>query len=37
MMNMKRIGIIGFGVMGEAFATGFMRKLPQLSLLVYDA
>jgi pyrroline-5-carboxylate reductase len=34
---MKRIGIIGFGVMGEAFAAGFLRKLPHLSLLVYDA
>jgi pyrroline-5-carboxylate reductase len=37
MKGMKRIGIIGFGVMGEAFATGFMRKLPHLSLLAYDA
>jgi pyrroline-5-carboxylate reductase len=34
---MKRIGIIGFGVMGEAFAAGFMRRLPQISLLVHDA
>jgi pyrroline-5-carboxylate reductase len=34
---MKRIGIIGFGIMGEAFATGFMRKLPKLSFLVHDA
>ena len=37
MTAMKRIGIIGFGIMGEAFATGFMRKLPRLSLLVHDA
>src|SRR5208337_641437 len=37
MTNMKRIGIIGFGIMGEAFATGFLRRLPQLSLLVHDA
>ena len=37
MTNMKRIGIIGFGIMGEAFATGFLRKLPELSLLVHDA
>jgi len=34
---MEKIGIIGFGIMGEAFAAGFMRKLPQLSLLIYDA
>ncbi len=34
---MKSIGIIGFGVMGEAFASCLTRKLPQVSLLVYDA
>jgi pyrroline-5-carboxylate reductase len=33
---MKRIGIIGFGIMGEAFATGLGRKLPDVSLLAYD-
>jgi pyrroline-5-carboxylate reductase len=33
---MKRIGIIGFGIMGEAFATGLARKLPDVSLLAYD-
>ena len=37
MNGMKRIGIVGFGIMGEAFATGFKRKLPQLSILVHDA
>lgn len=37
MNAMKRIGIIGFGIMGEAFATGFKRKLPELSILVHDA
>ncbi len=34
---MKRIGIIGFGVMGEAFATGIARNMPEASLLAYDA
>jgi pyrroline-5-carboxylate reductase len=33
---MKRIGIVGFGAMGEAFASGLSRKLPQASLLVHD-
>lgn len=33
---MKQIGIVGFGIMGEAFAAGLGRKLPQASLLVYD-
>ena len=33
---MKRIGIVGFGIMGEAFATGLGRKLPDVSLLAYD-
>ena len=37
MTGMKRIGIIGFGIMGEAFATGFKRKLPQCSFFVHDA
>jgi len=36
MDDMKRIGIIGYGIMGEAFAAGFLRKLPQLSLIVHD-
>jgi pyrroline-5-carboxylate reductase len=34
---MKRIGIIGYGVMGEAFATGLARKMPEVSLLAFDA
>jgi pyrroline-5-carboxylate reductase len=34
---MKRVGIIGFGTMGEAFAACIARKLPQLSLVVHDA
>ena len=34
---MKRVGIIGFGVMGEAFAACLARKLPRLSLVAYDA
>jgi pyrroline-5-carboxylate reductase len=37
MSRMKRIGIIGYGIMGEAFAAGFLRKLPDVSLLVHDA
>ena len=37
MTGMKRIGIIGFGIMGEAFATGFKRKIPQCSFFVHDA
>jgi pyrroline-5-carboxylate reductase len=36
MDDMKRIGIIGYGIMGEAFAATFQRKLPHLSLIVYD-
>ncbi len=34
---MKRVGIIGFGTMGEAFAACLARKLPALSLAAYDA
>jgi pyrroline-5-carboxylate reductase len=34
---MKRVGIIGFGTMGEAFASCLARKLPQLSLVAHDA
>jgi len=34
---MERVGIIGFGTMGEAFAACIARKLPQLSLVVHDA
>jgi pyrroline-5-carboxylate reductase len=37
MNGMKRIGIIGYGIMGEAFATGFLRKLPHVSIFVHDA
>ncbi|HET6450996.1 MAG TPA: pyrroline-5-carboxylate reductase [Spirochaetia bacterium] len=33
---MKRVGIIGFGIMGEAFATCLARKIPTASLLVYE-
>jgi pyrroline-5-carboxylate reductase len=33
---MKRIGIVGFGTMGEAFALGLSRKLPRVELLVQD-
>jgi pyrroline-5-carboxylate reductase len=33
---MKRIGIVGFGTMGEAFATGIRRKLPQAVIAVFD-
>ena len=33
---MKSIGIVGYGIMGEAFAVGFLRKLPKVSLLVHD-
>ena len=33
---MKKIGIIGYGTMGEAFATGLVRKHPQLRLVVFD-
>ncbi len=34
---MKRVGIIGFGTMGEAFAACLARKLPDLSLIAHDA
>ena len=34
---MKRVGFIGFGTMGEAFAACFSRKLPALSLTAHDA
>jgi pyrroline-5-carboxylate reductase len=33
---MKRIGIVGFGTMGEAFAAGLARKMPQAAILVHD-
>lgn len=33
---MKRIGIVGFGTMGEAFAVGLARKLPHVAILVHD-
>jgi len=34
---MKRVGIVGFGTMGEAFASCLSRKLPQLSLVAHDS
>ena len=34
---MNRIGILGFGIMGEAFAAGLTRKLPQVAIVAYDA
>jgi pyrroline-5-carboxylate reductase len=37
MFVMNRIGILGFGIMGEAFAAGLTRKLPQLAIVAYDA
>ncbi|HEY9595617.1 MAG TPA: pyrroline-5-carboxylate reductase, partial [Spirochaetia bacterium] len=33
---MKRIGIIGFGVMGEAFAVGLSRKRPDVEIIAFD-
>jgi pyrroline-5-carboxylate reductase len=33
---MKSVGIIGFGVMGEAIAACLAAKLPAVTLLVYD-
>ncbi len=33
---MKRIGIVGFGVMGEAFAAGLRKKMPDMALVAYD-
>jgi pyrroline-5-carboxylate reductase len=33
---MKRLGIIGFGTMGEAFAAGLKRTMPNLPLTVFD-
>jgi pyrroline-5-carboxylate reductase len=34
---MNRIGILGFGIMGEAFAAGLTRTLPQLTIVAFDA
>ncbi len=34
---MKSVGIIGFGVMGEAFASCLARKLPSAALAVFDS
>lgn len=34
---MKRIGIVGYGTMGEAFAAGLRRKSPDLAIRVFDA
>ncbi len=33
---MKTIGIIGFGVMGEAFAAGLAVRMPGVSILAHD-
>jgi pyrroline-5-carboxylate reductase len=33
---MKRIGILGFGVMGEAFAVGIRRKMPDAVITAFD-
>jgi pyrroline-5-carboxylate reductase len=33
---MKKIGIIGFGVMGEAFADGLAARMPGVALTAYD-
>jgi pyrroline-5-carboxylate reductase len=33
---MKRIGIVGFGIMGSAFAAGLAKRLPGASILAYD-
>ncbi len=33
---MKSIGIIGFGVMGEAFAAGLAAKLPRIAVVAHD-
>ncbi len=34
---MDRIGIIGFGIMGEAFAQGLTARLPRASIVAFDA
>jgi pyrroline-5-carboxylate reductase len=36
MSGMDRLGIIGFGTMGEAFATALRRKHPQLAIIAFD-
>ncbi|HVP18002.1 MAG TPA: pyrroline-5-carboxylate reductase dimerization domain-containing protein [Spirochaetia bacterium] len=33
---MKRIGIVGFGVIGEAFAVGLRKKMPDAVLAAFD-
>ncbi len=33
---MKRIGIIGFGIMGEAFAVGLRKKMPEAAIAAFD-
>jgi pyrroline-5-carboxylate reductase len=33
---MEKLGIIGFGVMGEAFAAGLRRRQPGLAIKVFD-
>ncbi len=34
--SMERIGIVGFGVMGEAFAVGLRKKMPGVVLTAFD-
>jgi len=36
MPNMHRLGIIGFGTIGEAFATALRRARPALAIAVFD-
>jgi pyrroline-5-carboxylate reductase len=36
MPGMDRLGIIGFGTMGEAFATALRRKNPRLTISAFD-
>lgn len=36
MPAMERLGIIGFGVMGEAFATALRRTRPELAVAAFD-
>jgi pyrroline-5-carboxylate reductase len=33
---MKRVGIVGMGVMGSAFLAGFAKKLPEASIIAFD-
>jgi pyrroline-5-carboxylate reductase len=36
MLGMDRLGIIGFGTMGEAFATALHRTTPRLAITAFD-